>query len=259
VVRGKVSEKVSLPQANPGNVGKALDGLQSVGPDQVASLDWLKGRDISQPKPVLSMLKWIGMLDPSGRMEASLAKHRHDDLEFAASLRQRVVSAYAKAGCGDRLEWFGKTEMSRDDIRKIIADKGPFAGHDLKAGGHKNAFYCLYALHDWLLDKTNIGRAAAGFPSGASQHGLQADSPPTVTHGRVPDLEAGHEFVRKEFLGPPCPVESAPADQAIRVPFTFEPGGEPVWARIYVEGPLKPAYVAKLGRMLQKAMEDLLE
>ena len=236
------TEKVALPQANPGNVMKALDGIQYVGREQAISIEWLKKRGISQPKAVLSMLKWLAVLDSTSRLDQSLADCRESDSLLAEKLRQCVIRAYTAAGCGGGLEWFGKPGITGQDIRKLISDKPPFTGHDLKSGGHKNAFYCLCALHDWLLNKI-----------GGTQG--QSDSP-VATESVLQDISE-EKTTDQQIAAPLSGSEVPHSDDCIRVPFTFDANGEPVWARIYVEGTLKPGYVAKLSQMLQKAMEEL--
>jgi hypothetical protein len=221
------------------------------------------------------MLRFLGAVDGSDCLDETLWECRDNADEFTKELRDRVIGAYARAGCGSpaSLGWLGRDKLANEEIRGRLGDRGPFSGHDLTKGGHKNAFYCLCALHGLLLSRPWLHHAKeppreetprteetpAG-SRGASACGSQDGQPPEtrVLETRFPDVHAAREFLGK-LLDVADDDRSGQGDAWMRVPVAFNEQGQMVMARIWFETPAKPGHLAKLGRVLEKMGEAMEE
>ncbi len=252
----KRSETVLLPQANPGNVELALQSVRVVKPQRPVSVEWLEDQGITQPKQAVFLLRFLGALDDSDCLCEPLAGCRLDANAYAELLRELAVAAYAEAGVGRResLGWLGRDAISREEIKARL--QGPFSGHDLKRGGHKNAFYCLCAIHELLRDRQWL-RPVAENPCEARAEerkpGGEGDSP-EVIHARLSDPAEVQKLLLRLTETPAIRPPSVD-EKGIRVPFAFSEQGEVLAARIYFESPMRPGDYARLGRMLQKMGE----
>jgi hypothetical protein len=115
-----------------GNVPKILDQIQHAGVPEVFNLDFLKdlGFNSSQDRPMVRVLKYLGMLDPPGRPQtayrefvdqtkakkvlASRLRAAFDDL-FLADKQANTKSAEALKG------WFKSKTGASDAVAKKMA------------------------------------------------------------------------------------------------------------------------------------------
>ena len=122
MARKNTVEQVLLPQVNPGNVELALQALRVLRPGEPMRQEELKNRwGISQPAQACSMLRFLALLDESDCLAAAIAGHRSDAAAFLEQLHERVVGAYAGAGCGTRgsLGWLGRDPLTRDEDPRV--------------------------------------------------------------------------------------------------------------------------------------------
>jgi hypothetical protein len=270
VVRPKTSAGGSLPQVNPGNIELALQGIRSLSARQPVSIEWLEDFGVNQPRQVISMLRFLGLLDETDRLPSEVVLCRGEKEPFVDLLRRSAVDAYAQAGCGTRssLGWFGRDELSRDEIRERIADKGPFADRDLKRGGAKNAFYALCALHEFLVDtqwlqdssprnEPELADTAKASPDGSRAGPSQEQAAAEVVETRVSDPAAAREFLREIIDANPQARGTPRGGEWLRVPFGFRQDGQPAAACVFFETPLRAGDLARLGRVLQSMAESM--
>lgn len=253
----KRPETVLLPQVNPGNAELALQAVRTVRLQRPVSTQWLEDHGITQPKQTLFLLRFLGVLDDSDCLVEALAECRRDGNTYADRLRELAIDAYAGAGVGgrDSLGWLGRDAIAREEIKARL--RGPFAGHDLTRGGHKNAFYCLSAVHELLRDRRWLRPVAEDARDSADESRSDGQESTEVIQARVSDANEARKLVGglvHRTASDPRKVD----EEGVRVTFSFDERGEPVTARIHFESPMRPGDYARLGRMLQ-AMASALE
>ena len=272
----KANRSVELPQVNPGNVRKSLRMLWVARPRQAFSPDWLGDQGISQPNQTWSLLQFLGMLDESDRPSPAVMACRGSRSEFIEHIAASVITAYGKEGLGspNSLAWLGRDTLSRKEFRDRVAGKGPFDVNRLKNGGCKNAFYCLRALHELLVDGQWLrgpDEPAARDLSGglAREHASSEDADLAACQGdshesqmieeRLPDSKAVREFLRDLLQNGQASEDSQETDSenCIRVPVGSNDNGKTVWARVYFEAPERPRYLSELARLLQSMAEGM--
>jgi hypothetical protein len=264
-VKSKANKRIELPQVNPGNVRKMLAKVYRAKRQQVISPDWLEDQGISQPNQTLFMLQFLGLLDDKDRLHETLVADGTGVAYFSGQVRESAIGAYASAGLGDPgdLAWLGRDEINRKEIERRVAGRGPFLGENLKQGGHRNAFYCLRAVHEllvdhrWLNEPGDSGEAHAFRTSNDGDDRRNALPEHRVVEARVAHPQAARDFLQQEFFDLASGEEQPQDEGCIRVPVGTDDRGRPVMARIYLESPLKPGYLVQLGRLLQAMAQGM--
>ncbi|MBN1591261.1 MAG: hypothetical protein JW888_17245 [Pirellulales bacterium] len=231
----------TLPQVNAGNVETALQLIRSIGPDQVVDDAWLEAHDISQPVQTRALLRFLGVLDSSRRPTEAILACRDDAEQFIERLRECTIEAYAEAGCGGRetLKWLGRDNLDKRALRARVGGWPRFKDHGVTRGGHKNAFYCVCALHDRLLDHRWLDGAAAVRESNSS---AKSDAPS-----------------RKDASAPSPNNDPSTTESDWNVQFTVDGRGDRLVARIRIDAASQPEQLIKLGRLLQNLGEVAAE
>lgn len=273
MTRKKANRSVELPQANPGNVKKALEMLWKAKPGQTFSPDWLGDQGISQPNQTWSLLQFLGLLDESDRSCEAVVACRGSRGKFIEHIVGSAINAYGTDGLGspNGLAWFGRDTLSRKEFRDRVAGRGRFDVNRLKNGGCKNAFYCLRALHELLVDsqwlrdpgepvtEKRSRSIEAEYESNENDDSAacQDDSQENqVIEKRLSDSDAIREFLRG-LLDEQQTGEDVRSSDGIRVPVGSDDNGKTVWARVYFGAPERPRYLAELARLLQSMAEGM--
>lgn len=269
----KANRPVELPQVNPRNVRMALEMLWRANPNQVFSSDWLGDQGISQPNQTWSLLQFLGLLDESDRPIQALVACHSNRAKFIEHVVASAIEAYGKEGLGSpsSLAWLGRDTLSRKEFRDRVAGKGRFDVNRLKNGGCKNAFYCLRALHELLVDGQWLRDAAESATEGRPKiparesRSLEEDRPAVDEN----DLQEGQTIARRlsdsdeirdllrGLLDDRRTCEDTHHDDCIRVPVGSDDNGKTVWARVYFDGPERSRYLAELARLLQAMAEGM--
>ena len=185
----------SLPQANPGNVWRALDRLPLSPQGTPVASDWLRGQaKVTQPSQTLSMLRFLGAINGADRLDAALDQARGHPLLFAGKLAEYARRAYQEAGCGT-CGWLGDGNVHANGVEALVKETRPFSSRpDLQKGAAKNARYCLRALHDWLCNQFAVHARR------------EQAAPPAETRPRQ-----GQDSAQATFQVPPAPAREVPA------------------------------------------------
>lgn len=269
------NEHVELPQVNPGNVKKALQMLWMAKPTQALSADWLGDQGISQPNQTWSLLDFLGLLDDSNRPSQTVIECRGSRTKFIGHISASVIHAYGKKGFGspESLAWFGRDTLGKEEFKERVRDKGQFRNKDLKNGGHRNAFYCLRALHQtlvdsqWLRDPTAPAAEQRSESSELDRESSENDDSAVrqedtqltqLIEERLSDPDAILKLLRGLLDDRPA-GEDAERHDCIRVPVGSDDNGKTVWARVYFEGPDRPRYLARLARLLQLMADEAMQ
>lgn len=273
VTRKKANRPVELPQVNPRNVKNALEMLWQAKPGRAFSPDWLGDQGISQPNQTWSLLQFLGLLNELDRPSQTTIACRGDRTKFIEHIVASAIEAYGKEGLGSpsSLAWLGRDTLSRKEFRDRIAGKGRFDVHRLKNGGCKNAFYCLRALHELLVDgqwlrEPDGSATEERLRSPASESmSVEKDAPAVdqddlhegqMIERRLSDSDEIRDLLRGLLDDQPT-REDTHGEDCIRVPVGSGDNGKTVWARVYLDGPERPRYIAELARLLQSMAEGM--
>lgn len=147
----------TLPTASPKTVLEVFRLLFTAAPDQVFTQKTLRQLGIRQNRPALTLLHFLSMSSPSGRLEEDVQECRGDPDRFTELARTRLKTACVEIGCDpETIGELGSQKLPDDRVKALIESLKPIKSQESKTVVC-NMVSAIRTLHDLLARRCDRG------------------------------------------------------------------------------------------------------